>query len=379
MIRHRLLNPLAVRELRTRFHTTRSNWFVSTWLVSAGLIGYMLYALAGYIAENSFGFGGGGSVLASAYMGRLLYESLIGLLLTGVLVIVPSIAAVSIVGERQRLTLPLLQVSQLGPFRLVAGKLVSALAYMLLLLVAVAPILSVPLLIGGVTIVDVLAGLGVTVVVAVVAGAIGLWVSARAQSVPGAVGGAYLWIFVLVIGTGILAVAEVRPFQQDEGEIFPPGGREVVSLWANPYMALVSAVEEPVESSDGFGGFFLPPTPFDLVTELLILRQSGNRFIEPGFAGEPFAADLVGANGALSEPAFQEAPPDGQNRGPLWVRSMIVYAVIIGLALWRATRLVSVPNTPKRLIRKGTRRRIEPPEVVVTPPPLPEQVPDAGT
>ncbi len=378
MIRRRLLNPLAVRELRTRFHTTRSNWFVSIWLVSAGLIGYLIYALAGYIAENSFGFGGGGSVLASAYMGRLMFEILISLLLTGVLVIVPAIAAVSIVGERQRLTLPLLQVSQLGPFRLVSGKLVSALAYMLLLLVAVAPILAVPLLIGGVTMADVLAGLGVTLVVAVVVGAIGLWVSARAQSVPGAVGGAYLWIFVLVVGTGILAIGEVRPFQLDEREVFPPGGREVVSLWANPYIALVSAVEEPVEPTDGFNGFSLPPTPFDLGAELLILRQTGNRFLDQGFVDEPLAGDLLIEQGGFVQAPFQEPQAQGQNRGPLWVRSMIVYAVIIALALWRATRLVSVPNTPKRLIRKGTRRRIEPPAPVALPPPLPEQVPDAS-
>lgn len=378
MIGRRLLNPLAMRELRTRFHTTRSSWFVSIWLVSAGLIGYLLYTLAKYVAENSFGFGSGGSVLASAYMGRFMFETLISLLLTGVLAIVPAVAAVSIVGERQRLTLPLLQVSQLGPFRLVIGKLVSALAYMLLLLVAVAPILAVPLLIGGVTMRDVLAGLGVTLVVAVLVGSIGLWVSARAQSVPGAVGGAYLWIFVLVVGTGILAIGEIRPFQMNERDIFPPGGREVVSLWPNPYIALVSAVEEPVENNDGFNGVFGTPTFFDPFTELLILRQNGNRFVDQVFIDEPLAPDIQIEPRAVEE--FPGAAVPDQNRGPLWIRSMLVYAVIIGLTLWRATRLVSVPNTPNRLIRKGARRRIEPPETAApTPPPLPEQVLDAST
>ena len=342
-----MINPLAARELRTRFHSSRSAWFLSIWIVGSGLLVYLVYSTARFTVRNmcGFGFGGGGggaSLLASSYMGQVIFESLIGLAMTGALLIVPAIAAVSIVGERQRLTLDLLQVSQLGPFRLVTGKLISSLAYVGLLLVAAAPVLTVPVLVGGVQVSDIFRGLAMIALVSVTVASISTWVSARAGSLGGAIAASYLWVFVLVVGTGILALGELRPF--DNTEVFPDGGREVVSMWANPYLALTSAVIEPLDPQDGANTFFGGGTPFDPARIFLIARQTGESF---GFIEQEIFFDEFGL---VEDFAAQDGPE--LPRPSLWIYSVGMYLAMIGLSLWRATRLVSVPNTPRRLVRK---------------------------
>lgn len=343
------MNPLAARELRTRFVSTRSAWFLSIWVVVSGLIGYLVYAVARSAVRSmfGFGFGGGATLLASSYMGKTIFESLLGLTLTSALLIVPAIAAVSIVGERQRLTLDLLQVSQLGPFRLVSGKMISSLAYVGLLLIAAAPVLTVPVLIGGVQVSDMLRGLAMIGLVTLTVASIATWVSARAGSLGGAIAAAYLWVFVLTVGTGILALGELRPF--DNTEVFPDGGREVVSMWPNPYLALVSAVIEPLETEDQASGFFGPGSPFDPARYFLVARQTGEQF---GFIEEAIFFDELGrVDGAAAENG-PELP-----RLPVWVYSSTVYVTLIALSLWRATRLVSVPNSPARRTRKPKQKR----------------------
>jgi len=348
-----MINPLAARELRTRFHSTRSNWFLATWIVSAGLLGYIFYLFARFYVRQNFGFGGAGTLLTGSFMGRSLFEALLLLALTGVLLVVPAVAAVSIVGEKQRLTLDLLQVSQLGPFRLVTGKLLTSLAYVGLLMISTAPILTVPVLIGGVKVSDMFRGLAMIGLVAITVASIAVWVSARAGSLGGAIAASFLWVFVLVVGTGVLALGELRPF--DGTEVFPDGGRETVSLWANPYFALISAVEEPLDPSTQSFGFFGSGTPFSPTTRLLVARQTGESF---GFFDERFFEEelfLDGEFGVVNEARAPDLP-----RPALWAYSSAVYGIIIALSLWRATRLLSVPNTPRRLVRKKRKPRATP-------------------
>ena len=118
-------------------------------------------------------------------------------------------AAVTIVGERERQTLELLQVSQMSAWGIVVGKLLSSIAFVLLLLVASTPLLVIPVLLGGVTIADVIGGVGMVMAAAVMIGAVSMWTSARAKSTQGAVLGSYVWTVALVIGTLALVVAEL--------------------------------------------------------------------------------------------------------------------------------------------------------------------------
>ncbi len=331
------LNPVTMRELRERFRRPRAGLFVSLWAVAVVGIGYLIYLAARAWASNVGFFGGGMSqVLISSSLGKSMFEMVSFLLLSAILLVVPGVAALSIVGERERLTLPLLQVSQLTPRQIVLGKLASSLSYQLLLLVAVAPIMLVPMLFGGVGLVDVIAALAAIGMTAVLVGAISVWVSARASTTRGAVAGSYMLAFALVVGTGMLLIAELM-FINPGGRTWGTSGREVFSVWLNPYVAMVSAVDEPLAATNEFVAL---ATPFDAVDSLLSHRQWGrDRINQDVFFEGPFMA--------VVEPGAPGIAPE-MNRGRLWVRSLFAATLVTMLALWGAARRITVPAPSRR-------------------------------
>ncbi len=337
-----MLNPITRREVKTRFRTGRSAVTVSVWLLFVGVAGYLIFRIAQALAGDRFRFSGGSGVLASAYMGSMMFELLTLLLLSAVLLVVPTVSALAVVGEKERLTLELLQVSQLPARQVVLGKLASSLAYLLLLIVAVAPILTLPLLIGGVTLVDIAAAIGMIAVTAVMVGAVSIWISSIVKTGRAAVALSLLFVALITVGTLLAMAGELFAFQSDDGQFFPRSGREVVSVWANPYFGMVSAVEEPLLSRSDTGAF----SP---ATELIIRRQSGDAgifgggFAEPAFFDGPFIEEGI----AIDEFGFPQQAMITQRRGPIWVRTLALYTLATILALWAATRRVAVPR--KRL------------------------------
>lgn len=322
------LNPVLGREIKERFRSRRAPVFVTLWVVGVGLIGYLVYLLAQLTARDAFGLGQG---VAGGYMGRFIFEGMLLLLMTGVVMIVPGLTALSIVGERERQTFHLLQVTQLSPVQIVLGKLWSSMSYFLLLLVAVAPITALPLLFGGVRLTDVAVGLGMLLLTAVMLGSIGIWGSARARSSRGAVASAYMWSFILAFITFAAMGAELL-FLSD-GDPFPARGREVISILPNPYVGMVSAVVAPL-GSDGLQG-----TPFDVVEVLLLERQGYDNF---GF----------GMGGPMLDGAVENRPLP-LRRPPVWVFTVGLYLLITAVAIGRAARRVRAPAVRIRALRGG--------------------------
>ena len=347
------VNPVLSRELKQRFRRGKSPLFFTLWLAIVAAFAYLIF-LAGRSFARSFGGFGIGSFASSAALGRMMFELTALFIMTAVLFVVPGLMALSVVGERERLTLRLLQMSQMRPREIIMGKLTSGLSYVLLLLVAVGPVLVLPVIIGGVSLTDALAALAITVLTAITLGSISVWVSARAKTSRGAVAGSYLWAFVLAVGTMILLVAEVLLIQPSGGPGGGEDGREFYSLWPNPYVALVSAVSEPVES----GGGVLFGTPFRSGAGLLAERQGGSfspfqrEFNE---FGSVFEID-VNQTDATIVGAVQGAgngPDQALKRGPVWIRSVAIYVVIIALTITFAARAVASPEPPPLLRRRA--------------------------
>lgn len=335
-----MLNPITRRELLTRFRTGRSALTVSGWLLFVGVAGYLIFRIAQSLASDRFRFSGGSGVLASSYMGTIMFELLALLLLSAVLLVVPTVSALAVVGERERLTLELLQVSQLRARHIVMGKLASSLAYLLLLVVAVAPVLTLPLLIGGITLLDVLAAIGMISVTAVMVGAVSIWISASVKTSRAAVALSLLFVALLTVGTLLAMVGELFAFQEDDGQFFPRTGREVVSVWPNPYFGMISAVEEPVSTARSSG------TPFGPANELIVRRQAGDVgffgvMAEPAFVDGPFIEEQFAQFDEFGQPMQSQII---QRRGPIWVRTLALYTAITLLALWGAARRVAVPR-----------------------------------
>jgi len=331
------MNPVLTRELMERFRTRRAPWFIFGWTLGIGLIGYVVYLVGQQVANGLFGLG---RLVASGFMGRFLFQAMALLMMTAVVMVVPGVTALSIVGERERQTLSLLQVTQLSPFQLIIGKLTSSLSYFLLLLVAVAPIMALPLLFGGMSFGDVFAALAVMLVTAVMIGSVSLAISARARSSRGAVAGSYVFAFLIAFFTIAMLLAELLMVRGAGGAIVPARGREVYSAWLNPYVAMIDAVQSPLAlRQDG------QLTPFTPIDSLLFARQGISGGVFGGGGGVGFAAE-----GILPD-------DDGRQlvrlrRGPVWIRTVIIYLVLSALALMRAGRTVRAPAArPFRLKR----------------------------
>jgi ABC-type transport system involved in multi-copper enzyme maturation permease subunit len=323
------MNPVLSREVLERFRTRRAPWFIFAWTLGIGLVGYVVYLVSQQIANNFFGMG---RLVATGFMGRFLFQGMALLMMTAVAMVVPGVTALAIVGERERQTLSLLQLTQLSPFQLIIGKLTSSLSYFLLLLVAVAPIIALPLLFGGMSFGDIFAALGMMLVAAIMIGSVSLAISARARSSRGAVAGSYAFSFLITFFTIAMLLAELLLVRGAGNAIVPARGREVYSSWLNPYVAMVDAVDVPLVLRTDF-----QITPFLPIETLLYARQGVSS--SSGFSG--VASGFGGEVGMVVNPNGQ--PEVRMRRGPIWIRSLIIYIVISALALLRAARVVRAP------------------------------------
>jgi len=349
------VNPVARRELQERFRTIRSPLVLSVWVLAAGVVTFLAFVVASNSASNQLdnvSATGLGSVAAASSIGRFVLHSLLLGMIVAILFVVPGQAAVAVVGERERQTLQLLQVSQLSAGRIIIGKLWSALAYISLLLIATTPLLVIPVLLGGVTIGNVLAGLGMVAVTAVMVGAVSLWVSARSSSMQGAVLGAYVWTVAIVVGAMGLLIAEFFLLEPDDtgsarivAGMERDEGRELYSTWINPIIGMVDASADATDFRTQ-----IVTSPYRVLQGPLVTRQGFNpsdlsrleirdfdQFggFERGFGAAPVITSQTRAN---VEPI----------RGAIWPRTLLFQAGLTLLALWSAQRIIQVPRAPSR-------------------------------
>ncbi len=357
------MNPVAQRELQERFRTIRSPLILSVWVLAAGVVTFLAFVVASNAASNqlnSFGGSGLGSVAAASSIGRFVLHSLLLGMIISILFVVPGQAAVAVVGERERQTLPLLQVSQLSSWRIITGKLWSALAYISLLLIATTPLMVIPVLLGGVTIGNVLAGLGMVAVTAIMVGAVSLWVSARSSSMQGAVLGAYVWTVVLVIGAMGLLVAEFFLLEPDDmgsqrivSGMQRDDGRELYSSWINPILGMVDASANAVDFRTQ-----VVASPYRPFQGALVVRQGfdagdlGRLSISPSpefgvfdsrFPGGGFGSGgISGLSGSVASTI----------RDPVWPRTLAYQVGVTVAALWAAQHIIRAPRPPRRGLRR---------------------------
>jgi ABC-type transport system involved in multi-copper enzyme maturation permease subunit len=325
------LNPVLTREAKQRFRTRRVALVTGLWVGIIGGIAFLLYIAARQVAVSGFGVG---RLAATAFMGRFMFHSITLLLLTAIILVVPGIAAPSIVGERERQTFQILQVTQMTPWQLVTGKLSASMMFAVVLLFAVAPVAAIPLLFGGTSLTDVLAALSMLLLTAITLASIATWMSSRAVSTRGAVGTSYLIAFTLgfltFAGLGAEMLVYTNLGNQDIARL---SGREVYSMLPNPYFALVDAVQHPLDET-----VLTSDTPYIPFEYMLRLRQGVNPdFIEPAVLGGAPAANAVG----------RVLP-----RVPLWMYTVLIYLGLTALSLGRAAINVRAPS---RTIRKPKR------------------------
>jgi ABC-2 type transport system permease protein len=169
-------NPLLVKELRGRMRGARACAVLTVYLLLLSCLTSLVYYT--YNASVS----GLGGALDTADLGRTVFATVVLIELFMVVFITPAFTAGAISGERERQTYELLRTTLLPARRLVLGKLVSALTYILLLVLAAVPLESLAFVLGGVVVEELLLALVILLVTAFAFAVFGVFFSSLART-----------------------------------------------------------------------------------------------------------------------------------------------------------------------------------------------------
>lgn len=163
-------NPMTVKELRSRMRGSRAFVVLSLYLVA--LSGVIILVYWGYVSSMSMPFSVSGYTA-----GKGLFTAVLSVQVVLVTFIGPLFTAGAISGERDRQTYDLLRTTLLSANSLVLGKLISALGYILLLVLASIPLQSIAFLVGGLSLTELVLSQLLILITAVTYAIYGLWCS----------------------------------------------------------------------------------------------------------------------------------------------------------------------------------------------------------
>lgn len=244
-----MINPILAFSGRRRMRSARTAVLLTLYALAVLLfgVGTALYVFC-KPSFSIYSMSGG----LDGYIAMLIFQFVLILLVT------PALTAGSISGERERQTLELLLVTNTGSLRIVLGKLLESLGLMLLLIVATLPAMCLPLLTGGVSLAQVLAGLLYLGVTAFAALSVGMLCSALFRRTVASTVMAYLAVFALGVVTLVPLIGDVsrlgaayeRMYSASSsyygGPVSVIGGETpkigMVSFVLNPALGLVSLI-----------------------------------------------------------------------------------------------------------------------------------------
>ena len=250
------MSAISVKELRGRMRGKRAFVIITIHLLLVAGFAWMVETLM----ERTLTGGFGGTFSASAEIGRALFVAMLILLTLIVLVLAPASTAGAISLEREKQTLDLLITTPISSLAIVLGKLLSALSWILLLLLASIPVTALVFTFGGVGPDDMVKGYIVLLVTALFYGAVGLFVSALVKRTQAATVINLVTVIALTAGTGFIFLFWSTMTNQG---FLPNGGRDggfieslgkrppEALLWFNPFIAQLDVV---CGTETGFGG-----------------------------------------------------------------------------------------------------------------------------
>jgi ABC-type transport system involved in multi-copper enzyme maturation permease subunit len=379
------VSTIMSKELRSRFRGRRAFVVLTLYLGVLALIAYGAYLEVAPVARLQTQFGGGvldGSGLpganASASIGEAIFArlSIFQLLLIGVLAPAFTTGAISL--EREKATLDLLITTPLRPGAIVVGKLLSALGFVVLMILAAIPVSALVLMYGGASVDDILRQQVVLFVSAIGFGVIGLFFSALTKRTQTATVVTYSAILVLMVGTFFIwrfwnagvAISADAPFGSTAR-----APEEL--LYLNPAVAMIEIVADT------------EITPGDYSTIMAEIRGTnglvcnGKTCFPPGGTPGPVPVLKLGGavgngtgtidcppNASCPQPAVNAASNPQPGTGHFWPRFAVTFAGLSLLLTLASMRLV-VPAGLAFSFRRRSRR-----QVPVVEPADPEQTGD---
>jgi ABC-type transport system involved in multi-copper enzyme maturation permease subunit len=199
-------NPVLVKEFRTRMRGTRAYWMLLGYtLLLAGVLAMMYFSsYASAVAEVQSG--GGVNMHAARDIGRNMYYFVFIAQAIMVALITPAITAGTVTIEREQRSYELLVTTPLRPADIIRGKLAAAVSFVVLLLTASLPLVSLSFLVGGVSPSEIFFSYLIVALGAFLYGALGIFWSATLRSTAIATAVTYLTVLSLFVLTAFLGV-----------------------------------------------------------------------------------------------------------------------------------------------------------------------------
>jgi ABC-type transport system involved in multi-copper enzyme maturation permease subunit len=352
---------VVTKELRGRMRGRRAFAIVTVYLVLLSLFAWGIYELQRQSNEMRFQNGdiGAGAATISAQVGQSIFAGLLVLETLLILVLAPALTSGAVSQEREKQTLDLLIATPLSRLALVVGKLISALTYVLLLILASIPLSAIVFTFGGVGPEDILRAYVYLFAVAFGTGAIALFWSALLKRTQAATVISYLTVLALTLGATVLYIfwtamnftSQMGGFDnpQQMRERQPP---EAI-LWLNPFVANVdlmcgtsiSEYEATCQMISGVTGRIFEPQAVPAIERggALTCDINGNcKEIDPGLGGIGVGVGEAPVDQGVAAPLLE--PP----RDTYWPRSALAFGGLGLLLTLLSSRLVSPGSLPRR-------------------------------
>ncbi|MCQ4937477.1 MULTISPECIES: ABC transporter permease [Anaerotignum] len=174
-----------------------------------------------------------------------LYVTLAAIQMALIVLSVPALTAGSISGERERQTLDLLLVTKLSPFSIVTGKLLSSMAFVLLLIISTLPVFSIVFYFGSLGIGSLLMMMGFTLTTAYMLGGISVFFSCIYKRTVVSIMLVYIITGVLCFGTLLMVLLPLAT--RGYGQI--SNIATLIKLIPNPGVGFFSLIDHQIGTS----------------------------------------------------------------------------------------------------------------------------------
>lgn len=243
-------NPTARRDFRVQMRGARTLVLFALYLIGLTAVALNLYS---NIAR------GGGDLVSAQRQLTQFYTTIMGTIATVIALVIPAIAATSVVAEKQRRSLDVLFTTPETPANFLLGKIVSSTRFTAMLIALSLPVTAASVVIGGAGVFDVLGGFAILLLSGMVISAINLLVSALSSKPVQALFVGYLATGAYLTGVGVLAASLGR---------FEYGG---LADRVVPFLVQLSPFTASSTAASWSGFFGLPLIPNLILTTLFSL------------------------------------------------------------------------------------------------------------
>jgi ABC-type transport system involved in multi-copper enzyme maturation permease subunit len=191
-------NPVVLKELRGRMRGARAFIVLTVYLLLMSGFITLLYALYVSTTTNLY------SAPDRQLLGKFVFGGVVTIEMLLVCFITPAFTVGAVSGERERQTYDLLRTTLLSERAFVMGKLVAALSYVFMLLLAALPLQSLAFLLGGVAVEEILIATLLLMMTAFLFGTAGVFFSSMMRRTLGATVLTYAFVLLATLGLPIL-------------------------------------------------------------------------------------------------------------------------------------------------------------------------------